>query len=144
MRARVPALFGTLPASLLLLGCGVVTAPHPSSGRAIQHGAGARALGMHATAAARIPVVFIENQGQVDPRAPLNARIGGQTIWLTDEGLLFDLSRGRRAGVTVRSGVDCLIAACAFRHGVTVLHRDRDFATSARVAPLNQRDVRVK
>ncbi len=33
----------------------------------------------------------------------------------------------RRAGFTVRSGVDCLIAACAIRHGLTVLHRDRDF-----------------
>ena len=25
--------------------------------------------------------------------------------------------RARRAGVTVRSGVDCLVAACALRHG---------------------------
>ena len=32
--------------------------------------------------------------------------------------------RARRAGVTVRSGVDCLIAACALRHNLTVLHAD--------------------
>jgi hypothetical protein len=44
----------------------------------------------------------------------------------------------RRAGFTVRSGVDCLIAACALRHGLTVVHVDRDFALIARVAPLKQ------
>ena len=38
-----------------------------------------------------------------------------------------DLFRGaRRAGVTVRSGTDCLIAACAVRHGFIVAHCDRD------------------
>lgn len=45
----------------------------------------------------------------------------------------------RRAGVTVRSGVDCLIAACALRHGATVLHRDRDFDALARVSALKAR-----
>src|SRR4051812_94387 len=33
----------------------------------------------------------------------------------------------RRAGITIRSGVDCLIAACAIRSGAVVLHADRDF-----------------
>jgi hypothetical protein len=47
----------------------------------------------------------------------------------------------RRAGFTVRSGVDCLIAACAIRHGLTVLHADRDFATIAKVSPLQERDI---
>jgi predicted nucleic acid-binding protein len=47
----------------------------------------------------------------------------------------------RRAGVTVRSGVDCLIAACAVRHGLTVLHHDRDFDQLARVVPLETRRV---
>jgi predicted nucleic acid-binding protein len=42
----------------------------------------------------------------------------------------------RRAGLTVRSGVDCLIAACAIRNGLTVLHRDRDFDSLARVSSL--------
>jgi predicted nucleic acid-binding protein len=42
----------------------------------------------------------------------------------------------RRAGVTVRSSVDCLIAACAIRHRVGVLHVDRDFDALARVSPL--------
>ena len=47
----------------------------------------------------------------------------------------------RRAGFTVRSGVDCLIAACAIRHGLTVLHADRDFPALAKVSPLQERNV---
>ena len=47
----------------------------------------------------------------------------------------------RRAGVTVRSGVDCLIAACAIRNGVSVLHHDRDFDNLARVSALESRNV---
>jgi predicted nucleic acid-binding protein len=47
----------------------------------------------------------------------------------------------RRAGLTVRSGVDCLIAACALRHALTVVHVDRDFELLARVAPLKQRGL---
>ena len=47
----------------------------------------------------------------------------------------------RRAGYTVRSGVDCLIACCAIRHGFEVLHRDRDFSLLARVSSLRARDI---
>lgn len=47
----------------------------------------------------------------------------------------------RRRGLTVRSSIDCLIAACALRHDLVVLHRDRDFAALARVSPLRQRSV---
>ena len=47
----------------------------------------------------------------------------------------------RRRGVTVRSSVDSLIAACAIRHGATVLHRDRDFDHLARVTALKSRRV---
>ena len=47
----------------------------------------------------------------------------------------------RRAGITVRSSVDCLIAACAIHRGITVLHRDRDYAGLARVSPLHQRNL---
>jgi predicted nucleic acid-binding protein len=49
----------------------------------------------------------------------------------------------RRAGVTVRSSVDCLIAACAIRHGIPVLHRDRDFSSLARVSSLKEQRVAV-
>ncbi|MGR7026135.1 type II toxin-antitoxin system VapC family toxin [Geodermatophilus sp. URMC 62] len=38
----------------------------------------------------------------------------------------------RRAGETPRSLNDCVVAAVALRHGVGVLHRDRDFAVLAR------------
>lgn len=53
-----------------------------------------------------------------------------------------DLYRGaRRAGMTVRSSVDCLIAACALRHGLTILHHDRDYPALARISPLSTRGV---
>jgi hypothetical protein len=48
----------------------------------------------------------------------------------------------RRAGFTVRSSIDCLIAACAVRHRVGVLHIDRDFDALARIAPLESRNLR--
>ena len=47
----------------------------------------------------------------------------------------------RRAGITVRSSVDCLIAACALRHGLSVIHRGRDFDKLARISPLESRIV---
>jgi predicted nucleic acid-binding protein len=46
-----------------------------------------------------------------------------------------------RAGLTVRSGVDCLIAACAVRHGLTMAHHDRDFDAIAAVSPLRAHNV---
>jgi len=49
--------------------------------------------------------------------------------------------RARRAGITVRSTVDCLIAACALRHDLTVLHVDRDFTQLARISHLSERRV---
>ena len=45
----------------------------------------------------------------------------------------------RTAGFTIRSRVDCLIAACALRHGVPVFHDDRDFTAIARVTTLEER-----
>jgi predicted nucleic acid-binding protein len=33
----------------------------------------------------------------------------------------------RRRGITIRKPIDCLIAACAINHNVTLLHNDRDF-----------------
>ena len=43
--------------------------------------------------------------------------------------------RCRRAGVTVRSAIDCLIARIAIEHEVIVLHDDRDFENMAGVIP---------
>ncbi len=47
----------------------------------------------------------------------------------------------RRSGLTIRSSVDCLIAACALRHNLTVLHHDRDFGLLTRVSPLEAREA---
>ena len=48
---------------------------------------------------------------------------------------------GRGAGHTIRSSVDCLIAACALRHDLEVVHRDRDYAAIAAISALRQRRV---
>lgn len=47
----------------------------------------------------------------------------------------------RRSGRTIRSSVDCLIAACALRNGLDVLHRDRDFTALAEISPLRVRNL---
>ncbi len=54
-----------------------------------------------------------------------------------------DLCRSaRRLGLTIRSGVDCLIAACAIRNQLEVLHCDRDFDALAKVSALRARNVK--
>lgn len=53
-----------------------------------------------------------------------------------------DLYRGaRRSGLTVRSSVDCLIAACAIRNDLEVLHRDRDYHALAQMSSLRERSL---
>ena len=48
-----------------------------------------------------------------------------------------EIYRGcRRRGVTVRSLVDCMIAAAALSADLPVLHRDRDFKAIAKKHPL--------
>ena len=49
--------------------------------------------------------------------------------------------RARRAGRTIRSSVDCLIAACALRSDLEVLHRDRDYAALSAVSGLRERAI---
>ncbi len=43
----------------------------------------------------------------------------------------------RRRGATIRSPVDCLIAALAIRHRLFLLYKDRDFTVIARHHPLS-------
>lgn len=43
---------------------------------------------------------------------------------------------GRSRGVTIRSSIDCLIAAVAIENKVPVWHRDRDFTAIARYTGL--------
>ena len=54
-----------------------------------------------------------------------------------------DLYRAaRRSGHTVRSSVDCLVAVCAIRNDLEVVHADRDYVSLAGVSPLRQRNIR--
>lgn len=41
----------------------------------------------------------------------------------------------RRAGITIRSSADCLIARVAIEHDLLLLHDDRDFEKIAEVIP---------
>ena len=95
------------------------------------------------------PVIQEVLQGFDDERAFRIARtamlampcVGSPLTLPVIEGAVDIYRRARRQGVTVRSSVDCLIASCALRHALTVLHRDRDYAQIAKVAALDQRDV---
>lgn len=99
MRAPIKGLFGALSLSVLVVGCAVVTAsrspsPIQSSQASVDESRGFTAH--RVGAGERLPLVFIENQGQVDARARFYARTGDQTLWLTDEGIVFDMVRAHR------------------------------------------------
>lgn len=47
---------------------------------------------------------------------------------------------GRAKGYTIRSTLDCLIAAIAIRNGAAIWHRDRDFTAIARYTTLKTTD----
>jgi predicted nucleic acid-binding protein len=96
-----------------------------------------------------LPVVQEVLQGFVDERAFVTAREAMRSFPIVESPLgpeVFDEAvtlyrSARRSGLTVRSGVDCLIAACAIRHGLAVLHHDRDFDALARISQLESRRV---
>lgn len=96
-----------------------------------------------------LPVVQEVLQGFLDDRAYRIARDSMLSFPIVESPLeadafieAADLYRtARRAGVTIRTGFDCLIAVCALRHGLTVVHRDRDFDALARVSPLRSRRI---
>jgi predicted nucleic acid-binding protein len=96
-----------------------------------------------------LPVVQEVLQGFLDDRTYRVAREAMLSFPIVESPLktevfveAADLYRtARRAGVTVRSGADCLIAVCALRHGLTVVHRDRDFDALSRVSPLSARRI---
>jgi predicted nucleic acid-binding protein len=97
-----------------------------------------------------LPVVQEVLQGFQDPRAFAIAREAMHALPIVDSPMpqaVFDQGvdlyrAARRAGFTVRSGVDCLIAASAIRHHLDVLHDDRDFDSLARVSSLRVRRLR--
>lgn len=96
-----------------------------------------------------LPVIQEVLQGFLDERAFRLAREAMLAFPLVESPLRSEVfleaaqlyRSARRAGVTIRSGVDCLIAACALRHGLPVLHRDRDFSLLAQVSPLKERKI---
>jgi predicted nucleic acid-binding protein len=96
-----------------------------------------------------LPIVQEVLQGFREEKSFRIARDAMRSLPILDDPLDFalveaavDLYRtARRSGVTVRSSVDCLIAASALKHDVGVLHHDRDFDQLARVAPLRQRSI---
>ena len=96
-----------------------------------------------------LPVIQEVLQGFLDERAFRVARGSMFSFPIVESPLSSEVFEeaaqlyrsARRAGVTVRSGVDCLIAACAIRHRLPVLHDDRDFSLLARVSPLEERRI---
>lgn len=54
-------------------------------------------------ATGRRPLRFIENRGQVDERVKFYAKSGGTTIWLTDDEIVFDAVRAKRAEVSSKN-----------------------------------------
>lgn len=94
-----------------------------------------------------LPVVQEVLQGFRDERAFAIARDSMYALPLVDDPLTGDVfdhavalyRSARRAGKTVRSSVACLVAASAIRHGLEVLHRDRDYDEIAKISPLRSR-----
>ena len=96
-----------------------------------------------------LPVIQEVLQGFGEERAYRLAREAMLALPVVESPLRVDLVEeavglyrtARKRGLTVRSSVDCLIAACALRHDLEVLHRDRDFPALARVSQLRELSV---
>ena len=68
---------------------------------------------------------YLGSQAFYHPRDPVES-------YLEAARMYFDC---RRAGVTIRSAIDCLIARVAVEHDLVLLHDDRDFEKMAAVVP---------
>jgi predicted nucleic acid-binding protein len=96
-----------------------------------------------------LPVMQEVLQGFRDESAFRTARDGFEALPIVESPLCREVFEeavalyraARRAGLTIRSSVDCLIAQCALRNGLAVLHHDRDFDSLARVSPLVAIDI---
>lgn len=94
-----------------------------------------------------LPIVQEVLQGFRDERPYRIAKESMRSLPTLDDPLGFDVidaavelyRAARRARLTVRSSVDCLIAASALRHDVGVLHLDRDYSALAQISQLRQR-----
>lgn len=69
--------------------------------------------------------LYLGTQRFYHPRDPVESYRGAAWLYF----------RCRRAGVTVRSTVDCLIAQLAIEHDLLLLHNDRDYERLAHVIP---------
>lgn len=99
-----------------------------------------------------LPVVQEVLQGFRDEGAYRSAReamlslpiVESPMSWARVEQAVELYRLARRRGLTVRSSTDCLIAACAIAHNLTVLHCDRDFPALAQVSALRERSINQK
>lgn len=99
-----------------------------------------------------LPVLQEVLQGFRDETAFLRARESMRALPIVESPMREDVflqaadlyRAGRRAGVTIRSGVDCLIAACAIRHRLEVLHHDRDYDAIAKISTLRAKRLKVR
>lgn len=69
--------------------------------------------------------LYFEGQAFLHPRDPVAS--------FADAARLYVLCR--RAGITIRGSLDCLIAQIAIEHEVPLLHKDRDFVRMAEILP---------
>jgi predicted nucleic acid-binding protein len=94
-----------------------------------------------------LPVIQEVLRGFRDERAYRTAREAMLALPIVEspmeESLFLEAANlyraARRQGLTVRSSTDCLIAACALRHDLEVLHRDRDYQLLAEISALKSR-----
>jgi predicted nucleic acid-binding protein len=99
-----------------------------------------------------LPVLQEVLQGFRDETAFVRARESMQALPIVENPMRQDVylqaadlyRAGRRAGVTIRSSVDCLIAACAIRHRLEVLHHGRDYDAIAKISTLRARRLKVR
>ena len=68
---------------------------------------------------------YLQTQIFYHPKDPLNSYAEAARLY----------ARCRRAGVTLRGTIDCLIAQTALEHELTLLHNDKDFSRLASVVP---------
>ena len=75
------------------------------------------------------PTIFLRLQSGLDTVRTLNARDARE---VAQQGAML-YSRCLWQGVTIRSSIDCRIAACAIESGEPLLHADRDSVTLAQI-----------
>jgi hypothetical protein len=104
-----------------------------------------RALTSTAEIETCLPVIQEVLQGLDNERAFQIARATLSTYRLLEPTMTRDLydeaidlyRRARRVGITIRSSADCLIAVCALRNRVPILHNDRDFDAIAKFVSIS-------